>query len=203
MLTKQGGGTTVYINPHLFGDYSIPQKQDETIFISVGGINPKRKNHTILLDAIQKLHNKGYKFRVLIVGNGSIKHISPDIQQHLQLLGHLNYDKMYNTVEKSHFFLPLLDDKNPDHDRYIQTQVTGSAQLIYGFRKIPVIHKKFAKFYNFNDKNAITYDELTNGMERAILTSSDDYDKYIKHMDETANNIKQESLNNLKDILNA
>ena len=203
IVDKTGGGTSIYINPHLFGDYSVPKKSNETNFISVGGINPKRKNHTLLLDAIKKLHNQGYKFHVFIVGDGLLKHIDNDVKQHLTLLGHLNYDKMYDAVESAHFFLPLLDDKNPEHDRYIKTQVTGSAQLIYGFRKIPVIHKKFAKFYKFDDKNAVIYDDLASGMEKAILTTSKDYDKYIKHLDKTANDIKQESLNNLKDILNA
>lgn len=202
IVDKIGGGQ-VFMNPHLFGEYTIPSKTDETVFISVGGINPKRKNHNLLIDAIKTLHDKNYKFRVLIVGSGSLKHIDKSVRKHIKLLGHLNYDKMYNNVEKSHFFLPLLDANNPEHDRYIKTQVTGSAQLVYGFRKVPVVHKKFANFYDFNPKNAIIYDDLADGMERAILMNATDYDKHIKQLDKTANSIKQETTDNLKDILNA
>lgn len=114
---------TTYINPHLFGNYDIPQKSDETIFISVGGINPKRKNHTMLIDAIKKLHNKNYKFKVLIVGGGSLKNLDSDVKKHIKLLGHLDYDKMYDYVEHANFFLPLLDAANPDHDRYIKPRL--------------------------------------------------------------------------------
>lgn len=190
-----------YINPHLFGKYDVPKKSEPTIFISVGGINPKRKNHELLINAIKTLHDKGYQFKVLIVGSGSLNHLDKNIKQHIELLGHLNYPEMYKNVEKANFFLPLLDAHNPDHNRYIKTQITGSAQLIYGFRKIPVIHSKFAKFYDFNSKNAILYENLADGMEQAILTKSSNYDKYIKNLNTTSNNIKQESLNNLKDIL--
>ncbi|MBR4806392.1 MAG: glycosyltransferase [Alphaproteobacteria bacterium] len=202
IVTPAGHGIT-YLNPHLFGDYSVPQKSDETIFVSVGGINPKRKNHTLLLGAIKNLHNKNYKFKVLVVGGGSLKHMDKTVKQHIQLLGHLDYDKMYEYVESANFFLPLLDADNPDHNRYIETQGTGSTQLIYGFRKIPVIHKKFAKFYEFDTKNAILYDDLTDGMERAILMSNPQYAKHIAQLDHTATNIKNETMNNLKDILDA
>ena len=37
---------TVYLNPHLFGEYTIPSKSEPTTFVSVGGINPRRKNHS-------------------------------------------------------------------------------------------------------------------------------------------------------------
>jgi len=194
---------TTYMNPHLFGDFDIPQKSDKTIFICVGGINPKRKNHTMLLSAIENLDAKGFDFTVYIVGSGSIKHLKPNVKKHIKLLGHLDYPDMYKYVESAHFFLPLLDDKNSAHDRYIKTQVTGSAQLIYGFRKIPIIHEKFATFYDFNDKNAIIYHDLLDGMKTAISMSTKDYNAYIKSLDKTVNKIYNETLNNLKGILNA
>ena len=92
---------TVYINPHLFGEYTIPHKSDQTLFISVGGINPKRKNHALLIDAIRTLHNKNYKFKVLVVGSGSLNHLDKNVRQHIELLGHLNYPGMYKNVEKN------------------------------------------------------------------------------------------------------
>ena len=193
---------TVYLNPHLFGEYTIPSKSEPTIFVSVGGINPRRKNHTMLLNAIEELHDKNYNFQILVVGSGSIKNLNNKIKQHLKILGHLNYDKMYDAVEHAHFFLPLLDENNPDHERYIKTQVTGSAQLIYGFTKIPVIHKQFAKFYRFDAKNSVPYENLVAGMEQAILMSNSDYDNHIFEMKKTSTGIKSESLKNLAKILN-
>ncbi len=193
---------TVYINPHLFGNYTVPEKEGQTIFVCVGGINPKRKNHTLLLDTIQKLHDKNYNFMVYVIGSGPLKHIPKDVRLHIKVLGHLGYPQMYDYVEKSHYFVPLLDETNPDHEKYIKIQVTGSAQLIYGFAKVPVIHHKFADFYSFNKDNAILYDTLYQGMEQAILQNNDDYKNKVLNLKQTAQQIKQESMSNLKDILN-
>ena len=191
-----------YINPHLFGEYNIPNKTEPTTFVCVGGINPERKNHKILLDTIQQLHDQGLKFQVLVIGSGSLKNIPPEIQEHIKLLGHLNYSDMYNYVESAHFFLPLLDANNPEHDKYITIKVTGSAQLIYGFRKIPVIHQKFAPFYSFNNNNAIIYDDLSTGMYQAITTNDKKYKNYITNLDNTAKEIELKSTKNLHEILN-
>ncbi len=199
MLGKYDNCT--YINPHLFGDYTIPEKQSPTTFICVGGISPERKNHKLLLDAIQKLHNEGHDFKVLVIGSGSLKNIPPEIQEHIKLLGHLNYSDMYNYVESAHFFLPLLDANNPEHDKYITIKVTGSAQLIYGFRKVPVIHNKFAKFYRFNNRNAIPYNDLSDGMRTAIKSTAQQYKEYTYELDITATEIETESAENLNKIL--
>ncbi len=67
------------------------------------------------------------------------------------LWGHLDFDEMYNCVEHADFYMPLLDADNPDHERYIRTQVTGSMQLVYGFACVPVVDKKFADFYDLSD----------------------------------------------------
>lgn len=199
MLGKYDNCT--YINPHLFGDYTIPAKQSPTTFICVGGIEPERKNHKLLLNAIQQLHDEGHLFQVLIIGYGHLKKIPKATQKHIKILGHLDYPDMYKYVELSHFFLPLLDPDNNDHEKYITSKVTGSAQLIYGFKKIPVIHNKFANFYRFNKNNAILYDDLTDGMRDAIKSTTQQYKKYIQELDNTATEIETESEKNLQKIL--
>lgn len=199
MLGKYDNCT--YINPHLFGDYTIPEMQAPATFVCVGGITPERKNHKLLLNAIQQLHDEGHAFKVLVIGSGSLKNIPHSVQSHIELLGHLSYSDMYKYVESAHFFLPLLDPDNQEHEKYITIKVTGSAQLIYGFRKIPVIHSKFAKFYRFNNQNAILYDDLTDGMRNALKTTSDQYKKFIKELDNTASEIETESAENLQKIL--
>lgn len=190
-----------YINPHLFGEHKIPSKTDTTTFICVGGIAPERKNHKILLNAIQELHNQGLKFQVLIVGYGHLKNIPTDIKKHIKLVGHINYSDMYKYVESAHFFLPLLDPNVSEHKKYITIKTTGSAQLIYGFKKVPVIHTKFANFYDFDKTNAIIYDDLTDGMRDAILLNNTEYSELIASLEKTANKIAQESLQNLQKIL--
>lgn len=200
MLGKYNNCT--YINPHLFGDYTTPEKQEaSTIFVCVGGITPERKNHKLLLNAIQHLHDEGHNFKVLVIGSGSLKNIPSSVQSHIELLGHLSYSDMYNYVESAHFFLPLLDPDNQEHEKYITIKVTGSAQLIYGFKKVPVIHSKFANFYRFNNHNAILYNNLSDGMRQAIHSSAQQYQEYIHELDITVTEIETESAENLRRIL--
>ena len=76
--------------------------------------------------------------------------------------------------------------------------------LIYGFAKIPVIHKKFANFYRFDDTNAIVYEnDFANAMMRAIQMTPDEYASHCANMQNTAQHIADESYNNLERILNA
>ena len=98
--------------------------------------------------------------------------------------------------------MPLLDPENPAHDRYLTTGVTGSAQLIYGFAKVPVIHSKFAEFYRFNNSNAIVYNgDMADAMMRAINISGAEYETMRNELITTANEIKRESIDNLQEIL--
>ena len=60
---------------------------------------------------------------------------------------------------------------------------------------------KFAKFYRFNNQNAILYNDLSDGMRNALKTTSDQYKKFIKELDITASEIETESAENLRRIL--
>lgn len=99
----------------------------------------------------------------------------------------------------------MLDPGNPAHNRYITTGVTGSAQLVYGFAKIPVIHEKFASFYGFNDRNALLYREETLGgaMLRAIRQTEEEYAEMQQALLQLGRDIDGESRSNLERALAA
>lgn len=201
-LGKFDRGT--FINPHKFGRTTINPKNKITTFVTVGGIEPKRKNHKMLIDAIENLAKRDAPFRIIVIGNGNTDSFPAHIRQYIEFTGRLNFPKMFDKLESADFFLPLLDPETVAHNRYITTGVTGSAQLIYGFAKIPVIHKKFADFYRFDDTNAIVYDDdLATAMLRAIEITPDEYASHTANMQNTAQHIADESFNNLKRILNA
>ena len=110
---------------------------------------------------------------------------------------------MYREMEKADFFLPLLDGTNPDHERYITTAVTGSAQLIYGFLTPPLIERKFASFYGFDDKNACVYDagDLAFAMQTAMMMTPEEYEIVRIALKKLADDVYRQSLKNLKRIL--
>lgn len=192
----------IYVNPHLFGTVNMMPKHGTTTFIVVGNIEAKRKNFNLLTDALTTLAAAGKDFKVIVIGRGTLDALPANVRPHIEITGRLDFEQMFDKLESADFFLPLLDPENPAHDRYLTTGVTGSAQLIYGFGKIPVIHKKFAAFYRFNDSNAVIYEnDLADAMSMVIDMTPDEYATYCANMKATAAQIANESLKNLKEIL--
>ena len=149
---------------------------------------------------------KGYRnFSVIIVGEGELGKIPGHLRPFLHVAGKLDFPAMYEAMRRADYFLPLLDPGNPAHNRYITTGVTGSAQLVYGFAKIPVIHEKFASFYGFNDRNALLYREETLGgaMLRAIRQTEEEYAEMQQALLQLGRDIDRESRSNLKRALAA
>ena len=192
----------VFVNPCRFGDIKITKLNKIPTFITVGGIAAFRKNHAELINAIQELVKQKLKFKVVVIGRGELNNLPDEIKPYIESTGRLKLPEMFEQMEKADFFLPLLDPENPDHNRYVTTGVTGSAQLIYAFEKVPVIQKKFAKFYRFDNKNAIVFDkDLATAMAKAISLSSPEYNKLQSELHNTKQEIICESEKNLKGIL--
>lgn len=191
----------VFMCPILFGNIQKNTKNETTTFITIGAIKSFRKNHQALIQAIEKLASGNMKFKVIIVGSGTLDNLPKSIHPYIQIMGRLDFPKMFDCIEKSDFFLPLLDADNPEHNRYITTGVTGSAQLIYAFSKVPVLHPKFANFYQFNENNAILTTNLTDGMKQAIQMSAEAYKQKQSALTDLAEKLENESLNNLMEVL--
>ena len=204
LLVLGNFGKGLMVNPHFFGKISITPKNDITNFIVVGGIAPQRKNHQLLLSALEKLlASNCHNFKITIIGRGKITDIPQSHRSYIDIKGYLDFPKMYQEMEQADFFLTLLDANNQDHYRYITTGVTGSAQLIYGFAKLPIIPQTFAEFYGFNSQNAIVYDgdNLALAMQEAIDMTAQEYQKKQQNLQHLADKIYQQSLSNLKKAL--
>ncbi len=195
---------TVFVNPHYFGDIQITAKSNRTTFITVGRINASCKNYKILITAIQSLKNKNLDFKMIVIGKGTLNGIPKDLHKYIEIKGRLDFPSMFKELEQADFFLPLLDPDNKPHKRYITTGVTGSAQLIYGFRLPPVIENTFSEFYGFNNQNAVIYntnDNLAYAMENSINLSSGDYHIMQNNLNSLSDSIYDQSLKNLKEII--
>lgn len=192
------------VNPHSFGQVSITIRNPKPEFITVGALSAERKNHSLLLEALTDLYNAGFKdFSVTIVGEGKTGEIPEHLRPFLNITGKLDFPSMFAVMERADYFLPLLDPANPAHERYISTGVTGSAQLIYGFAKIPLIHEKFASFYRFDAQNALLYDKegLSNAMCRAIKQTSAEYAAMQQNLLNLGRQMDEQSRANLERAL--
>ena len=121
------------------------------------------------------------------------------------MTGRLNFEDMYNKIEEADYILPLLDPDNNEHNRYITTGTSGSFQLIYGFIKPAIIHKKFSDYYNINDKNAIVYNnnqDLYDKLIYSINIDSNEYKSLQQNLQKLSNSIYKQSINNLKTLIN-
>jgi hypothetical protein len=155
------------------------------------------------INATEKLANEDLDFEILAIGRWEIESIPENILKYFDIKPRLPFDEMYGELENSDFFLPLLDPTNESHFRYTKTGVTGGAQLVYGFLKPPVVCRDFAKFYSWDEKNSIIYDDvsLEEGMKQAILITNSDYKSLQNNMKRLQDGIYKQSLKNLKGIL--
>lgn len=192
------------VNPHYFGDIHYAPKNKTTTFITVGEIHPAVKNHSLLLQVLEGLIAKNIDFKVIVIGKGGSHSLSETFLPHIEFRGRVNFQTLYDSMEKADFFLPLLDPEEPRHNRYFTSGVTGSAQLIYGFLTPPIIHEKFANFYGFNNKNSVIYHNcLEDSLEKAICMPGDTYLTIRKSLEKLRDDIYLKSINNLRKIIDS
>ena len=195
---------SVVVNPHYFGEINVTAKNKDVVnFITIGTIKPRKKDNNTIIDAVLELHNKGItNFKISVIGKGEIKNIPEKIRKYFDIKGRLNFDKMYDEIEKADF---MLTSYNETHSRYITTGTSGNFQLIYGFLKPCILIESFARINRFDDKNSILYKEpkdYANALEKAIKMNEDEYEVMQNALKQTVVEVYNDSLNNLKGALN-
>ena len=205
VLKQFGENKNIFeVNPHYFGNHRKHKKNQLSEFVVVGGIDEKRKNHSLLISAVNEMINKGENnFHITIVGKGSINNLPTSIKEHLTLTGRLSFPKMYEVMKKADFFLPLLDYENPDHLRYCTTGTSGSFQLIYGFNIPCIIDANFAKIYNLTDKNSISYNkgEFAEALIKAVKMKNDEYQQLQDNLAVVVEKIYRNSLEHMRNAI--
>ena len=193
------------VNPHYFGEVKITPKNEVVNFITVGELNPKRKNCQLLISAVENLVSSGItNFKITVIGRGEMTDIPENIAQYFNIKGRLEFPTMYKEIEDADFFLPLLDTNIEAHKRYLTNGTSGSFQLIYGFNKPCIIHKTFADIYNFDNSNSIIYPEneiLANKMIEAVELKNSEYLELEANLSKLVQSIDIKSRKNLKSFL--
>ena len=184
---------------------NFKNKNNITNFISVGELSKKRRNFSLLVDAVDALHNQKYtNFKVTVIGRGKIEDIPEDLKQYFSILGRVDYPKLYKELQEADYVLPLLDPSLEEHRKYMSLQVSGTALLIYNFYKPCLIHKAFADVYNLSDSTSLVYEDnsdFANYMKKAIDLENDKYIELQKNLYILDEEIHNKSVNNLKRLL--
>ena len=201
------GAKSVVVNPHYFGNVKItPKNKDITNFITIGAIQGKRKNNDLIINAVKELHDKGFRnFKVTVIGKGHLKKLPKEIQKYFDIKGRLPFDKMYEELEKADFMLTSYNKNNPQHLRYNTTGTSGNFQLAYGFLKPCIIIEDFASINGFNQENSILYKEdsdFAKALQKGIEMSQEEYSNMQNKLKEYEQKLYNDSLNNLKGLIN-
>lgn len=200
------GATSIVVNPHYFGEVNISDKNDITNFITIGAIRPNKKNSKMIIDSIYEIYNRGYRnFKLTVVGKGSIKHIPKCIRKYIDIKGRLPFKKMYEEIEKADFMLTSYNEYDPEHIRYNTSGTSGNFQLIYGFLKPCIIVRSFAPINGLNDSNSILYnkdEDYADALIKGINITKDEYRAMQQNLKTYQEALYNESLNNLKGIIN-
>lgn len=197
--SKEWQGEVPSISPHYFGDVKITDKKNITHFVVIGSLQREVRNHDLLFKAIDGLLNCGYcDFKITIIGRGELV-LSEKSEKYVEVLGRVDFPRMFEEIEKSDFILALLDTKCGLHQRYLEGVTSGSKQLTLGFIKPQIIQKDFADAYGFNQSNSIVYDDdnLFEAMEMAIKMTGKEYEIMQTNIKLTADILREKSLTNI------
>ena len=192
------------LNPHHFGriTHNDYKKDGVVRFITVGSIKTAKRNFSELAEALSKLHGN---WELKIVGAVDNPDCLKALPPQVKILGRLDFADMYREIENSDFLLPLLDPEIEVHKHYLHSCTSGSRQLILGFQVVPVIHRDFGIHYNFSEKNAVFYGEisLADAMEKAMQLSFDEYMRMADELQKEAQRVYDISLQNLQKRLDS
>lgn len=194
------------INPHYFGPYEAANKTSETTnFLIVGAARGKRRNTSMLFDALERLVQHGHhNFTLKMVGKKDRTSIPDAIRDHVQVMGHLDFKDLYREVEMADFLVTAFEKHNPDHQLYRSVKTSGSTLLAYGFNKPMILQKEFERVTALREENSIMYDEnsdLYDALLHAIKMSAPEYIEITQQLARDTQELYEISLKNLKSLI--
>lgn len=180
------------------------KNENKTNFITVGALDIKRRNITLLFDAVNNLLENNIKnFKITVIGGGKVKNLPEEIKEYFDIKSRLNFPEMTEELNNADFILPLLDPTNKNNRAYLQYLTTGTKHLILGFKKPCIINEEFAAALGFDEKDSLIYreNEIYNQMKTAIFLDKANYQNMQNSLTKKAENLYSKSLHNLKEAL--
>lgn len=150
----------------------IAQKAGDELWIAIpGSVEYKRRDYLSLLEAFAALENRP-NLRFLLLGNGEHAHGNgPELRRKIVELGlekHFLFFRSYvddavlhSYLRKCDAVMPLIHPINPDMEKYLENQISGSFHRAFEYRKPLLMHDYFSRYKDFQE-TALFYqlDEL-------------------------------------------
>ena len=195
----------LYVNPHYFGNIKIKNKNKRTKFFITSSV---KRNYKDLISASEKLKNENLDFEVIVIGKAktfSKKDLSKNLKKNFKFKYNVIFKDLYKSVYSSDYIIINLYPNYKNNDNFRGNRLTGSAQLSFGFYKLALIHKSFAKFYNMSSENSFLFDNSNfyEIMRGAILLKNKEYKKKQKNLIKLSDSLYKVSLDNIIKTLNS
>lgn len=196
---------SLQVNPHYFGNIKIKKKNSITRFFMTSTIG---RNYSSLLSVAAKLKEKKMEFEIILIGRTkrfSQKKIPINIKKNFKFKYRASFFELYQSITSSDYIIIILDPNNKKDTPYINSKVTGSAQLVYGFLKPPIININFSSAYNMTNKNSFIYNKFNfyNVMHNAIMENNMNYKRKIYNLNKLSKKLYKISISNVKKTLNS
>ena len=196
---------TLYVNPHYYGDIKIRNKNKRTKFFITSTI---KRNYKDLISAAEKIKKENLDFEVIVIGKEktfSKKELSENLKENFKFKYKVIFKDLYEAVYSSDYIIINLYPHYKNNDIFRSKRLTGASQLSFGFLKPPLIHYRFAEFYNMSSKNSFLFDNSNfyEIMREAILLSDQEYKKKQKNLIKLSYSLYKISLNNIIKTLNS
>lgn len=184
-----------------------PEKTQPKRFLVLGELKAKRKNIELLfhtLSALQK--TRPGSVNVCLAGDANSKvqaSVPENIRPLLDFSGRLSFPQLQACIEKTDFILPLLDSTRPEHQRYLNTGVSGIMQIIPYYCRPFLMDRVFADFYGFGPDAGIVYEpgDLLTAMQTALTLPDEACQAMRRTLNAYAHKAFSRSLHDLSNAL--
>jgi hypothetical protein len=113
--------------------------------------------------------------------------------------GKVSFETLFASLLNCKYILVLINPHAAEHKHYITYTTSGIKQIIFGFKKIPIIHEEVALKYGFDRTNSIMYNDET--LFSVLSSLPENLDDMIDSLDTMQKKIYKLSLDNLKNAI--
>ena len=198
-----------FISPIYFGEYTnlIKKKSNTVKFLCIGGNYRKNlRNYENLSSAIKQLNqNNITNFEIYFIGapDKIFKEYAEKELINVHFTGRIDFATLYKYHIESDFIIFNIDKNTCEYERYLHKKISGSYSMSLGFLRPGIIDKQLCLEYKLSN-TAITYTEsLYDALIEAIMLTDDEFLRLQNNLKNISNQLKEQSLNNLRKYFHA
>lgn len=149
--------------PNVSFKKTISKPQNEVWFCIPGSVEFNRRDYFSLLNVLKK-KNIPTDYKFILLGRTDLKtedceNLLSEIDKHqlqdyfISFQGFIPEDEFQQYLQESDFILPLITSQNPEYQKFLHEQISGSFSLAFAAKKPMLIDDYFSDFKEFEDSS--------------------------------------------------